>query len=80
MVSHTPDCPEITDPGSAKIPVIAEVVVALHPPGVCPGIFIDIRFDPFLFTFIVKRVVRFMGVMDRIFGLGSVGVYGLMTR
>lgn len=39
-----------------------------------------IRFDPFFFTFIMKRVVRFMGVMDRILGIWGVGLYGLMAR
>lgn len=54
--------------------------VALHPPRVCPGIFIVIRFDPVFFTFIMKRVVRFMGVMDRIPGIWGVGLGGLAAR
>jgi hypothetical protein len=30
--------------------------------------------------FIMKRVVRFMGAMDGVFGIGGVGLYGLTAR
>jgi len=61
-------------------PLLAGAEVALSPPRVCPGIFIVIRFDPFFFTFIMKRVVRFMGVMDRILGVWGVGLDGRTAR
>lgn len=48
-------------------------VVALHPPRICPCIFIIIRFAPFFFTLIMKRMIRFMGMMNWISGVGGVG-------
>lgn len=54
--------------------------LALHPPGIRGGIFIVIRFDPFFFPFIMKRVIRFMGMVDRVFGIWGVGLYGLTAR
>lgn len=55
------------------------VAFALSPPRVRPVIFIIIGFNPFFLTFIMNRVIRFMGMMDRVFGIAGVGFNGLMA-
>ena len=55
------------------------VAFALSPPRVRPSIFIITRFNSLFVTFIMNRVIRLMGMMDRIFGIGGVGFYGMVA-